>query len=177
MAYNTRPTSLIRGRMDHLQTGKLWDENAKAWTVLSRAGYDIYRDCLNTPAFLAMLPEIDGLAGLDLGCGEGHNTRLLARRGAAMTGLDISKRFLQHARRAEMENPLGIRYIQGSGLALPFPAAAFDFVTAFMSLMDMPETPRVLAEAVENNLPARWRHPPPAHLSPCGGRAYRCRDA
>ena len=132
--------------MSHLETGKLWNANAEAWTVMARAGYDIYRDCLNTPAFLAMLPEIDGLRGLDLGCGEGHNTRLLARRGASMTGLDIAGRFLKHALQAEREAPLGVRYVQGSGLALPFPAASFDFVAAFMSLMDMPETPRVLAE-------------------------------
>jgi trans-aconitate methyltransferase len=41
-------------------------------------GHDIYRDHLNTPAFFAMLPDVEGLAGLDIGCGEGHNTRLLA---------------------------------------------------------------------------------------------------
>ena len=132
--------------MDHLQTGKLWNANAEAWTVMARAGYDIYRDCLNTPAFMAMLPDVDGLRGLDLGCGEGHNTRLLARRGAVMTGLDIAGRFLQYAREAELAEPLGVRYIQGSGLALPFPAGAFDFITAFMSLMDMPDAPRVFAE-------------------------------
>lgn len=133
--------------MDHLQTGKLWDENAEAWTVMARAGYDVYRDYLNTPAFLAMLPEIRGLAGLDIGCGEGHNTRLLAQRGAQMTGLDISGRFLHYARLAEIETPLNIHYVHGSGLALPFASERFDFLTAFMSLMDMPELPRVLAEA------------------------------
>ncbi len=132
--------------MDHLQTGRLWNDNADAWTAMARAGYDIYRDCLNTPAFMAMLPDVNGMAGLDIGCGEGHNTRLLARRGAVMTGLDISGRFLQHARRAEAEEPQGIRYVQGSGLSLPFPAASYDFVTAFMSLMDMPDTTRVLTE-------------------------------
>ena len=133
--------------MDHLTTGRLWNENAEAWTAMARSGYDVYRDCLNTPAFLAMLPDIAGLSGLDIGCGEGHNTRLLAQRGARMTGLDISSRFLRHARHAEAETSLGIRYVHGSGLALPFVSEAFDFMTAFMSLMDMPETPRVLAEA------------------------------
>ena len=132
--------------MDHVETGRLWEGNADAWTAMARAGYDVYRDCLNTPAFLAMLPEVEGLKGLDLGCGEGHNTRLLARRGAVMTGLDIAGRFLAYARESEQSEPQGIRYVQGSGLALPFPAATFDFVTAFMSLMDMPETHRVLAE-------------------------------
>ena len=28
-----------------------WEENAESWTVLTRAGYDLYRDVLNTPAF------------------------------------------------------------------------------------------------------------------------------
>jgi hypothetical protein len=64
--------------MDHEGVGSYWDENAQAWAELARAGFDHYRDGLNTPAFLAMLPEVDGLVGLDLGCGEGHNTRLLA---------------------------------------------------------------------------------------------------
>ena len=66
-----------------------------------RAGYDFYRDGLNTPAFLAMLPETRGLSGLDIGCGEEHNTRLLAERGARMVGIDISGNFVRHVREAE----------------------------------------------------------------------------
>ncbi len=31
---------------------------------------------------------------LDVGCGEGHNTRLLARAGARMTRVDISERII-----------------------------------------------------------------------------------
>ena len=72
--------------MNHTEAGKYWNDNAHAWTQLARAGYDVYRDHLNTPAFFAMLPEVRGLAGLDIGCGGGHNTRLLARRGARVTG-------------------------------------------------------------------------------------------
>ena len=45
---------------------------------LARAGYDVYRDHLNTPAFFQMLPDVTNLRGLELGCGEGYNTRLLA---------------------------------------------------------------------------------------------------
>src|ERR671916_3059740 len=96
--------------MDHEEVGRYWDGNAEAWTELVRAGYDHYRDGLNTPAFLAMLPGVDGFAGLDLGCGEGHNTRLLAERGARMTGIDISPALVRHAREAEQAHPLGITY-------------------------------------------------------------------
>lgn len=69
-------------RMDDADVGRYWDHNADTWTELARAGYDVHRDLVNTPAFLAMLPNVTGSSGLDLGCGEGHNTRLLARRGA-----------------------------------------------------------------------------------------------
>jgi trans-aconitate methyltransferase len=66
--------------MDHEGVGSYWGENAEVWAELVRVGYDHFRDGLNTPAFLAMLPEVDCKLGLDLGCGEGHNTRLLAAR-------------------------------------------------------------------------------------------------
>ncbi len=135
------------GPLDHRTMGRLWDATAPAWTRLARAGYHVYRDHLNTPALLAMLPNVDGLAGLDIGCGEGHNTRLLAGRGAAMTAIDISPRFIRAARELEDAEPLGIRYQVASAVALPFPDDSFDFTTAFMSLQDVPETEAALAEA------------------------------
>ena len=48
--------------MDHEDVGRLWNGNAEAWTTLSRAGHDVYRDAFNTPAFLEMLPDVTGLA-------------------------------------------------------------------------------------------------------------------
>ena len=133
--------------MNHEEVGRFWNGNAEVWTKLSRAGYDIYRDYLNTPAFLRMLPAVDGLLGLDMGCGEGHNTRLLARRGARMTAIDIAEVFIAQARQVEEREPLNIDYRVASAVDLPFADAAFDFVTGFMSFMDVPETDRVLAEA------------------------------
>ncbi|HEY0738889.1 MAG TPA: methyltransferase domain-containing protein [Herpetosiphonaceae bacterium] len=133
--------------MDHTEVGRLWNESAATWTMLSRAGYDVYRDYLNTPAFFAMLPPFAGLQGLDIGCGEGHNTRLLAIRGAQMTAVDIAEVFVEQASSLEREHPLGIDYRVASAVELPFADERFDFATAFMSLMDIPETDRVIAEA------------------------------
>jgi SAM-dependent methyltransferase len=133
--------------MDHEETGRYWNANAEVWTRLARAGYDVYRDYLNTPAFLSMLPDVRDLCGIDIGCGEGHNTRAVARRGARLVGIDIAETFIRYASEMEQQEPLRIDYRVASAVALPFPAAHFDFATAFMSLMDMPETGRVLAEA------------------------------
>ena len=133
--------------VDHEEVGRYWNANADVWTKLSRAGYDVYRDYLNTPAFLEMLPEVAGLTGLDIGCGEGHNTRRLVRRDARMTTVDIAERFVAHARKAEEQGPLDIEYRIASAVELPFEEAAFDFATGFMSFMDVPEISCVLAEA------------------------------
>lgn len=133
--------------MDHREVGRYWNGNAEVWTLLARKGYDIYRDHLNTPAFLQMLPDVNGLLGLDIGCGEGHNTRLLAQRGARMMALDISKVFVRHARGREGQKPLAIGYHVASAVELPFAGGTFDFATGFMSFMDIPETDRVLSEA------------------------------
>jgi len=46
--------------MDHREVGRYWNGNADTWTKLARAGYDVYRDCLNTPAFFDMLPDVAG---------------------------------------------------------------------------------------------------------------------
>ena len=132
--------------MDHLEAGRHWERNAAAWTRLSRQGWDVYRDAVNTPAFLELLPPVEGLRGLDVGCGEGHNTRLLSERGAHMAAVDIAPSFLRFARESEAERPLGLGYAAASGLELPFPSECFDFVTAWMSLMDMPRHDLVLRE-------------------------------
>jgi SAM-dependent methyltransferase len=130
--------------VDFGEVGSYWDANAAVWTRLARDGYDVYRDFINTPALLELLPDVTGLDGLDLGCGEGHNTRLAAARGARMWGIDISRAFVREA--ARFEDP-PVLYTVASAHQLPFRDAGFDFAIACMSFMDMPDPARVLAEA------------------------------
>lgn len=131
---------------DRTDVAEHWEANADTWTKHARAGFDVYRDALNTPAFFAMLPLVAGLAGLDIACGEGSNTRLLARAGARMHAIDIAPTFIRHAEAEEGADPLGIVYRVGDGMDLPYAASSFDFVTSFMALMDMPDQGRVLSE-------------------------------
>ena len=121
--------------MDDQQVRQAWEQNAEAWTQLSRSGYNVCRDQQITPAFLNMLPPIQGLLGLDLGCGEGQSTRLLAARGAQMVALDIAAEFVRVA--ADAYTAPTVSYLVASARHLPFAPSSFDFVTAFMSLMDV----------------------------------------
>jgi len=132
--------------MKSAEVAEMWEANAETWTRHARAGYDIYRDALNTPAFLAMLPPISGLRGLDVGCGEGANTRALARLGAKMCAIDLAPTFIRYARATEESDPLGIVYQVADAISLPFTDASFDFVSAFMSMMDVPDQGRALRE-------------------------------
>lgn len=133
--------------MDAKEAARLWESNAETWTRHVRMGFDIYRNEMNTPEFLAILPPVAGLTGLDIGCGEGYNTRLLAARGARMTAIDIAPTFIAHAQAAEDAEPLGIRYQTADAQHLHFADATFDFAVATMSLMDVPDTSLALREA------------------------------
>lgn len=125
---------------------KLWEENADSWVELNKKGYNIYRDLVSNPAFFSILPPVADLKCLDIGCGEGTGTRELARLGANVTGIDISKNMINHAQNIEKTTPLGIKYISCSVLNLPFPDNSFDTVTAFCSLMDIQNLDKALEE-------------------------------
>lgn len=133
--------------MDSKDIRRCWENNAGAWTRLARAGYDTYRDPLNTPAFFQMLPDVNGIAGLDIGCGEGYNTRLLAERGARMTAIDISAAFLRHARKENENRSLRINTAASDAAALPFRPGSYGFAAAFVSLMDVGRIRAAIGEA------------------------------
>ncbi|MHA2283934.1 MAG: class I SAM-dependent methyltransferase [Promethearchaeota archaeon] len=133
--------------MDNKDVARYWDKNAENWTKLVRMGYDRGRNLINSPAFFKMLSDVLNLEGLDIGCGEGYNTRMLAKLGAKITAIDISKVFIKYAKESEEKEPLAINYQVASGTDLPFSNNYFDFAIATMSLMDMAENEKAVEEA------------------------------
>lgn len=127
---------------------RYWDRNAAVWVEHVRKGYDVYREHFNNPAFFRFMGDLSGKVVLDAGCGEGRNTRLLARAGARPVGADISPRLIAQAREEEAREPLGIRYEIASFSHLsPFDDASFDAVVSFMALMDGPDYAGAMREA------------------------------
>ncbi|QUQ65928.1 class I SAM-dependent methyltransferase [Kutzneria sp. CA-103260] len=70
-----------------------------------------YRRDVEQHSVLAALGEVAGLAALDLGCGAGSYTRLLAEHGARpVVGVDSAAGMVDYARRREAEDPSGATF-------------------------------------------------------------------
>jgi ubiquinone/menaquinone biosynthesis C-methylase UbiE len=67
---------------------------------------------------------------LDVGCGPGHVTRALARRGYDTTGVDRSLRLLRIARRNARREGLEMKFERSPSDKLPFGDAEFDCAIA-----------------------------------------------
>ena len=114
-----------------------WNDNAARWAEGVSKGQDIVRTLYTLPAFLDFMPAIEGLRVLDLGCGEGTNTREFARRGARVTGIDLAEALIARAEAKEVREPLGISYLVGSYCDMAsIPAESFDVALSTMALMD-----------------------------------------
>jgi ubiquinone/menaquinone biosynthesis C-methylase UbiE len=93
---------------------------------------------MNNPASFDLVGNVRGKKILDLACGEGYNTRILAKRGARIVGVDFSKKMIEFARQTEKEEKLGIKYYVSDASRLKeFQSDCFDIVTCFMALMDI----------------------------------------
>jgi ubiquinone/menaquinone biosynthesis C-methylase UbiE len=126
---------------------KEWDNSAKAWADFVRTGKDHDRDGLNNPATFELIGNIKGLTVLDLACGEGYNTRILAIKGAKVTGIDFSPKQIELAKQEEKKENLGIKYkVMDATNLTAFPDKCFDLVTCFMALQDIENYRKAVTE-------------------------------
>lgn len=86
-----------------------------------------------------------GIAALDLACGTGDIAFELARRGAQVTGLDITHRMLELAQRKNGA-ARRVRFVTGDMMALPFADASFDLLTTGYGIRNVPTIEPALAE-------------------------------
>lgn len=109
---------------------------------------DFWHRTLLDPALFAQLGEVAGMETLDLACGNGHNTRRLARLGAYVTGVDFSAGVIAHNQAREAREPLGITYHVADAARLDMLAdKSFDLVVCQMALMDIPDAAGAVGEA------------------------------
>ena len=124
--------------MDNQEIASFWDANAPDWIEAVRAGWDVYREMVNNPAFFELLGDIAGMRVLDVGCGEGYNTRKFADLGAEVVGTDVSRLMIASARDHETGEPRGIEYHQAPASGMGMLAdVSFDAALSTMTLMDL----------------------------------------
>jgi 2-polyprenyl-3-methyl-5-hydroxy-6-metoxy-1,4-benzoquinol methylase len=109
---------------------------------------DLTRQYLLNPAIFALIGDVRNKAILDAGCGQGYLSRLLARQGARVTGVEPSDTFYTYALRREQAEQLGIHYQQADLSTWEPNPGSFDFVVANMVLMDIPEYTPALTNCV-----------------------------
>jgi ubiquinone/menaquinone biosynthesis C-methylase UbiE len=124
-----------------------WNAAAESWADFVRKGKDYYRDELNNPATFKLIGDVRGKRILDLACGEGYNTRILATKGARVIGADFSEEMIELARREEarVKQDISYRVLDASDLT-EFSRGHFDLVTCFMSLQDMKNYKKAISE-------------------------------
>lgn len=101
---------------------------------------------MNHLEHLATLIDVAGLALVDVGAGDGTFARAFARRGAAVTGIEIDEDKVEIARRAAHEQ---VRILLGRAEDLPLADEASDLVCFMFSFHHVPLTlqDRALDEA------------------------------
>src|SRR5262245_8040981 len=83
-------------RFDAESVRASWDHAADAYAQGQASGSDYYRYEFFGPAQVALCGEVRGMSILDVGCGNGSFARAVARRGARVTGIDLSAGRSEH---------------------------------------------------------------------------------
>ena len=111
-----------------------------------RAADDLQREMLNS--YLAELDPPKGSAVLEVGCGTGPVSRVLANIPSIETvvGLDPSSMFVEKARTLSKGVP-GLSFDVGDGRSMDFGDGAFDVVVFHTTLCHIPGPEKALAEA------------------------------
>jgi SAM-dependent methyltransferase len=121
---------------DHVSINRgVWDADAPNWVALGEHLWSLDVPCWGSwgksETELRLLPEdMTGLDAVELGCGTGYVGGWMARRGARVTGIDVSPAQLATARRLAAEHGAEITFIEGNAEATGLPDAAFDFAVS-----------------------------------------------
>lgn len=123
----------------------LFTEVAPRYDFITKA-LSLGRDASWKRHLVAALPDLDAPFCVDLACGTGDLTRLLATRYSCgrVTGIDLTPSMLELARQhTSMAN---VEYAEGSMDILPFEDRSVDVVTGGYALRNAPDLERTLVE-------------------------------
>jgi len=112
------------------QTAEAYDKIGEWYHKHRGKGKNFFNSYVEMPTTLSFLKNVKGKKVLDIGCGSGIYAKILKRRGAKVTGVDISKTLL---RIAEKEVK-GVDFHYASIHKLPFKKNSFDIALSALML-------------------------------------------
>jgi len=126
---------------------RAWNAYATRYFKQANLSYDVvdYGDprC-DTDETLHLLPDVLGKTVLELGCGGGNVGIALAKRGAQVTGVDLSSAQLQIAKQKAEEQGVTVRYIESPIETFNFMSIApVDLVISVCALQYVADLPEV----------------------------------
>ncbi len=173
----------------HVVKGQEWyqeDTVAEAYEEKRFSGGGRLIDRREKEAVLDSITPMEDADVLEIACGTGRFSVMLAERGANVTGLDISGPMLARAREKARAVAVGdsVEFMRGDAGRLPFPNDSFDVVFAirFFHLADTPaaflsEMRRVARDRIVfDTFNARSARTAYNWLLPMGSRLYTRRD-
>jgi SAM-dependent methyltransferase len=125
----TTATSTPAIQPHNAKPASVWNSGGAGYEGISRGIADSIEH-----AVLRLDPQ-PGEYVLDLATGTGWTSRLVARRGARVVGVDLGADLIEAARERATAEGLGIEYRVGDAEALPFADAEFDAVISTCGIM------------------------------------------
>ena len=146
---------------DHVLVNRAgWDADADNWVESDWEAWardEIVWGAWSVPeAELRVLPHVDGLDVVELGCGTAYRAAWFARRGARPVGLDNSSRQLATAKGFQGEFHLRFPLVHADGERPPFREGSFDLAFSEYGAAIWCDPYRWIPEAARLVRPGGW---------------------
>ncbi len=119
-----------------------WNASARAWIDEIGADGDWGRRFVLDAPMLARVRNRGFTHAVDVGCGEGRFCRMLAAERIRCIGIDPTAELIHTARQRDPQGDYRIEHAESLSLG----DASVDLAVAYLSLIDIPDLPRALAE-------------------------------
>jgi 2-polyprenyl-3-methyl-5-hydroxy-6-metoxy-1,4-benzoquinol methylase len=142
------PTWLGGFLTGHAPGTSSYSQNAAFWIDIIRRRRDRYRTGFTDAAVLSLVGPNEVVRVLDAGCGEGYLSRLLAKRGAEVVGVDTNVELIKAARQEATRLGLAVDHLVADTGALPIEfVGGFDVVVLNHVVNDLEDPAPTFLEA------------------------------
>lgn len=136
-------------REEKAQSRNQWDVLAEDWIQRMDSASDRARVALLDEWMLRAVGDVQKKRVIDLGCGEGRFSRMLAVRGATVLGIDSCKRLVDRAneRLAQLPDDVRATFRLDDMTTLATVFETFQIAVAYLSVIDVDDAKAAAAQA------------------------------